>query len=90
MNISILVRSNLQRVDTNVWKTIRVAKRLAIVIWRLSTRNSYGSVSYVFGVRKSTVIKIFQHGINHIVQLDPTFIKFSITALETAFVNTSF
>ena len=42
------------------------------------------SVSKVFGVGKSTVTKIFQDEINHIVQLAPTFIKFPVTALETA------
>ena len=65
-------------------------KRSAAVIWRLSTGNSYKSASKVFCVGKSTVIKIFQDGINHIVQLAPTFIKFPITALETALAATSF
>ena len=47
-------------------------------------------VCQVFGVGKSTVIKIFQNGINPMVQLAPTFIKFPVTALETALATTSF
>ena len=81
---------NLQGLDTRFWKAIKVEKRLAIVIWRLSTGNSYRSVSRVFGVGKSTVNKIFQHGINYIVQLAPTFIKFPVTALDTTLATTSF
>ena len=81
---------NLQRLDTRFRKATKVEKRLAIVIWRLSTGNSYRSVSKVFGVGKSIDIKIFQDGINHIVQLAPTLIKFPVTALETALTTTSF
>ena len=65
-------------------------KRSAAVIWRLSTGNSYKSVSKVFCVGKSTVIKIFQDGINHIVQLAPTFINIPAIALDTALATTSF
>ena len=85
-NISIFVRSywrNLQRLDTCFRKAIKVEKRLAIVIWRLSTGNSYRSVSKASGVGKFTVIKIFLDGINHIVQLTSMFIKFPVTTLET-------
>ena len=85
-----LIGLNLQRLDTCFLKAVKVERRLAIVIWRLSTGISYRSVSKVFGVRKSTVIKIFQDGINHIVQLAPTFIKFPVTALETALATMSF
>ena len=46
--------------------------------------------SKVFGFGKSTIIKIFQDGINHVVQLAPTFIKLPVTALETALATTSF
>ena len=81
---------NLQCLDTSFREAIKVQKRLAIVLWRLSTGNSYRSVCKVFGVGKSTVIKIFQDRINHIVQLAPTFIKFPVTALETVLAATSF
>ena len=81
---------NLQRLDPCFWKAIKVEKRLVFVIWRLSSENLCRSVSKVFGVGKSTIIKIFQDGINHIVQLAPTFIKFLVTTLETALATTSF
>ena len=85
-----LIGVNLQRLDTCFRKAIKAEKRLAIVIWRLSTGNSYRSVSKAFGVGKFTVIKIFLDGINHIVQLASMFIKFPVTALETALATTSF
>ena len=85
-----LIGVNLQRLDTRFRKGIKVEKRLAIVIRRLSAGNSYRSVSKVFGVGKYTIIKIFQDGINHIVQLAPTFIKSPVTALETALATMSF
>ena len=90
---SIFIRFNWRKFTAS-WhpfsEAIKVEKRLAIVIWRLSTRNSYRFVSKDFGVEKSIVIKISQDGINHIVQLAPTFIKFPVTALETALATTSF
>ena len=85
-----LIGINLQHLDTRIWKAIKAEKRLAIVIWRLSTGNLYRSVSKVFGVAKSTVIKILQDGINHIVQLAPMLIKFPVTELETTLATTSF
>ena len=45
-----LIGVNLQRLDTRFRKAIKVEKRLDIGIWRLSTGNSYRSVSKVFGV----------------------------------------
>ena len=78
-----LIGVNLQRLDTCLRKAIKAEKRLAIVIWRLSTGNSYRSVSKAFGVGKFTVIKIFLDGINHIVQLASMFIKLPVTTLET-------
>ena len=85
-----LIGVNLQRLDPCFWKAIKVEKRLIFAIWRLSSENLCRSVSKVFGVGKSTIIKIFQDGINHIVQLAPTFIKFPVTALETALATMSF
>ena len=69
-----LISLKLQRLDNHFRKAIKVEKRLAIVIWRFSTRNSYRSVSKD-GVGKSPVIKIFQDGINHIFQLAPTLLN---------------
>ena len=54
----------------------------------LGTRT--GLSSKVFGVRKSTVIKIFQDGIRHIGQITPAFIKFPVTAFETTLATMSF
>ena len=85
-----LVGRNLSRVDTKFRKAVAVEKRLAITIWRLATGNSYRSISKVFGIGKSTTIKIFQDGVNEICALAPTFIKFPNMMLETALAIKSF
>ena len=64
-----LIGIDLKRLDTRFRRAIKMEKQLAIATWRLSTENSYRSVSKIFAVGKSTVIKIFQDGINSIVQL---------------------
>ena len=90
--VSVFIRSNWRKFTAPrhpFSESYQVEKRLAIVIWRLST-GEHVQVCQVFGVGKSTVIKIFQNGINPMVQLAPTFIKFPVTALETALATTSF
>ena len=56
-------------------KAIKVERRFAEITLRLSTGNSYRSISKVFRVGKSTIIKIFQDGINANLQLTPIFVK---------------
>ena len=53
-----LVRENIQKYLTTFRDSIKVKNRVAIGIWRRATRNSYRTVSKVFGFGKSTVIKI--------------------------------
>ena len=75
---------HLEEINNFFWRTINVEKRLAIIIWRLSTRNSYRSISKEFGIGKSGTIKIFQDGISAILQWAPNSIKFLDTMLATA------
>ena len=70
--------------DTNMRRAVPVEKRLAIFLWRLATGNSYRSIGKLFGVGKSTVIKIFRQGIASIIPLANNFIKFPKTTFETS------
>ena len=53
-----LVEADMTKEDTYFRKTIRIQKRVACALWRLSTENSYRVVSKVFGVGRSTVSQI--------------------------------
>ena len=63
-------------------RAVPVQKRLAIFLRRLPTGNS--CIRKLFGVGKSTVIKIFQQGIPLIIPLSNNLIKFLKTTFETA------
>ena len=63
-------------------KAIAVEKRLAVALWRLSTGNSYWKISKVFGIEKSTVIKIVREVTREHFQLSSEFINFPLTTLE--------
>ena len=78
-----LVEQSLSKVDTAFRKAVPIEKRVAVALWRLSTGNSYRTISKVFGIGKSTVIKLFQEFVRELLMLSPEFIKFPKTALET-------
>ena len=48
----------MQKQNTTFRNSIKIEKRVAVALWRLSTGNSYRTVSKVFSIAKSTVVKI--------------------------------
>ena len=48
-----LVVCSMDKRDTNFRNAIKVEKRVAVTLWRLSTGNWYRTVSKVFGIAKS-------------------------------------
>ena len=78
-----LVRGNIERNSTTFEDAIEVEKRVAISIWRLVTEKSYRTVSKVFGIGKSTVIKITAALVKELVTLASRFIKFLKTNYQT-------
>ena len=68
--------------ETNFINAIKVEKRVAMAIWRLSTGNS--TVSKVFGVAKSTVVKIVHDLRTELCRISSQFIKFPKNSIETA------
>ena len=62
-----IVSLDIQRQNTRVRQAIPVQKRVAIVLWRLGSGNSYRSTGITFGIGKSSAIKIchsFSEAIN--------------------------
>ena len=64
--------------------SIKVEKSVAVGIWRLATGNSYRTISKVFGIGKSTVIKITPDFVKELVRLASWFIKLLKTNYKTA------
>ena len=74
----------MQKQNTTFRNSIKIEKRVAVALWRLSTGNSYRTVSKVFGIAKSTVVKIVNNFCAEICNISPQFIKFPKNAVETA------
>ena len=79
-----LVSPNMSKKDTTFRRAVAVEKRVAVAIWRLSTGNSYRTASKVFGIAKSTVIKVTIEFVQAILQFTDQFIQFPQTELETS------
>ena len=69
----------MAKADTVFWKAVPIEKRVGVGLWRLSTGNLFRIISKVFGIGKSTVIKLVNELISELVQLSPEFIKFPKT-----------
>ena len=78
-----LVEQNMTKADTVFRKAVPIEKRVGAGLWRLSTGNSFRTISKEFGIGKSTVIKLVNEIICELVRMSPEFIKFPKTALET-------
>ena len=77
------VEQNMAKADTAFRKAVRIEKCVGVGLWRLSTGNSFRTISKVFGIGKSTVIKLVNKLISELVRMSPEFIKFLKTTLET-------
>ena len=79
-----LVRVGMAKHDTVFRKAVTVEKRVAVALWRLSTGNSYRTVSKVFGLAKSTVVQLTLVFVRELTLISSRFIRFPETELETA------
>ena len=55
-----------------------------MALWRFTIRNADRTISKVFGIAKSTVIKIVQEVTCALIHVSSEFIKFHLTTLEHA------
>ena len=78
-----LVEQNMAKADTVFRKAVPIEKRVGVGLWTLSTGNSFRTISKVFGIGKSAVIKLVNELISELVRMSPEFIKFPKTTLET-------
>ena len=73
-----LIEGDLQKEDTRLRKAVPVYKRVAVVLWRLGSGNSYRTTGITFGLGKSTVIKICNKFTCAIIRRKDVFIKFPV------------
>ena len=78
-----VVSPNMSKEDTTFRRAVTVEKRVAVAIWRLLTGNSYRTASKVFGIAKSTVIKVTNEFVQAMLQFTEHFIQFLQTEMET-------
>ena len=79
-----LVRQRSEKHDTQLRTAIPIERRAAVALWRLSTGNSFHTVSKTFAIGKSTAVTITRDVCAEIFRLSLQFIKFPISQLETA------
>ena len=82
-----LLEENMAKADTVFQKAVPFEKHVGVGLWRLSTGNSFCTISKVFGIGKSTVIKLVNKLISELVRMSPEFIKFPETTLETGAIS---
>ena len=78
-----LVEQNMAKADTVFRKAVPIKKSVGVGLGKLSTENSFHTISKVFGIGKSTVIKLVNELISELVRMSPKFIKFPKTTLES-------
>ena len=81
-NLVTLVRSNLEKQDTNLSKAKPVEKRVGVALWRLVSRNIFCSVAKTIAIGKSTVVKITHDFCDVVVRISSNFIKFPQSQIE--------
>ena len=78
-----LVGPALAKRDTPFRNSVPVHKRVASVLWRLTTNECYRSVGAEFGLGKSTVISITEEFVDAILEHYHEFIRFPQSLRET-------
>ena len=73
----------MAKADTVFQKVVPIEKCVGVGLWRLSIGNSFRTITKVFGIGKSTVIKLVNELISELVPMSPEFIKFPKTTLKT-------
>ena len=78
-----IVPPRLQKQNTQLKNAIPVEKRVAVVIWRLATGDSYRAVGKTFGIGKSTAVSITHDFYKELSRISRRFIRFSKSRSET-------
>ena len=78
-----LLQPSIEKQNTFWQEAITIEKRIAVAIWRLSTRNSYRATSKVFRIGLSIEWKLLAEFCTAVCQLVPQFISFPKNGRET-------
>ena len=78
-----LLAQNISVAGTDFWRGIPSGKRVGVGLRRLSTGNSFRTISKVFRTGNSTLIKLVNKLFSELARMSPKFIKFPKTNLET-------
>ena len=78
-----LLAQNISVAGTDFWRGIPIGKRVGVGLRRLSTGNSFRTISKVFRTGNSTLIKLVNKLFSELARMSPKFIKFPKTNLET-------
>ena len=78
-----IVPPRLQKQNTQLKNAIQVEKRVAVVIWRLATGDSYRAVGKTFGIGKSTAVSITHDFYKELSRISRKFIRFPKSRSET-------
>ena len=79
-----VVQPALEKRDTQFRRAIPIEKRVEIALWRLSTGNSFCTVTKTFAVGKSTTAQITREFCSEMLHLAPRYIHFPRSRRETA------
>ena len=77
-----LVSLDLSNEDKKFRKSIPVQKRVAITLWRLSTRNSFRTIGKTFAVGKPTAVPMTKDFCKELRRLSKEYIKFPVASDE--------
>ena len=79
-----VVQPSLEKRDTQFRRAIPIEKRVAIALWRLSTGNTFRTVTKTFGVGKSMAVQITRQSCSEMLRLARCYIHFPRSRRETA------
>ena len=77
-----LVSLDLSNEDKKFRKSIPVQKRVAITLWKLSTRNSFRTIGKTFAVGKPTAVPMTKDFCKELRRLSKEYIKFPVASDE--------
>ena len=73
-----------EKQDKNYHIAMKIKKRVAVALWRLSTRNSSYSTAAVYDIEKSSAFQIMREFCKYIAKKTGKFIKSQNRERETA------
>ena len=77
------VRNSVEKRDSRFREAVSIEERVAVALWRLASGNAYRTVSFTFGIGKSTAVEITNSVIHILNELYEDWITFPASVQET-------